>query len=1020
MPKQSEKHVSPEAHEQFREIIIGKKTLVLLAGLPGSGKSTFAMTHFPLDAIISTDRIREEFSNNSRNQLVSDAAFTLARKITEERLGRGEIAVIDAQNLSENTRAQFYQVAEATGAKIVAFFLNTSVAESVEQNKKRGKDVGASYIKRRRGVYATARRSLEKNPHVSEVHVVEHDDADTTHIVLPEDDREAWEADQELLKEARVSQAMLGAAETGFISKERLPSEGTKIIEAGSVMFVEASMGDAARDRISENFLSHQIIDAESVARRIHADITDDAVSDVMAFILRQRIHHNLTTVVLYPKEFRGIGGLQRTIGSAEERRSIHIPQIFSDADDMAFVRDVVVQRNAKDDEPLFLVGDVQGCYRAMREFAGRIRKENVSAKEEREDASQRKIVFVGDMADRGPYDAESVIYITALVRSGRAILVKGNHDENLLKGLKGEAISSGETNETVRELRKRLSPGSIQKIIEMLERAPYYEEWKHLVVVHASLPRIPRQGEVVPDWETHSMTHGARSGAFVGGRAEVWKLPNTVAHDPEVLVVGGHTHEEEPMMERISGTAVLDAGVELKGTLWGMYYPELELASAEEPSVIKLYEMLKGEKLPEGENLLLFVEYLRQQGLVEVKRGDGEYAGLTLVTYSGVTELGSLWDQYPVLRNFRGLILDGAGMPVARPFKKTHKTGDEIPLEKLTMVPEKVFEKVNGSMGITYFWGGRWRVATKFSFQNEDYTKPSEEMLAGMDISALDSSKTYLFEIILPNDSHLVDYGGRRELILLNSIDTATGSEASWEEVAGTAKKLGAHTARDMTEEFPGMSIADIYAFAQKEGNLKNLEGLMARYRNEQGEMETVKVKTREYDDKKFVRDRLDWEDIIDAFNVSTMSIPEEAFERLLQYNFDNAFARAALETRVLWIKDEYQKIVSEAREFLFSPLTTAQRVFEEAEPVEGKRRAVEKALRAAVPQLLKLLEGRRGEEGKGEMNAFMGFLRGLIEGGGNPEEKLVKHALAKIRGQIGEETKRRGKNSFLVTPGA
>ena len=215
-------------------------------------------------------------------------------------------------------------------------------------------------------------------------------------------------------------------------------------------------------------------------------------------------------------------------------------------------------------------------------------------------------------------------------------------------------------------------------------------------------------------------------------------------------------------------------------------------------------------------------------------------------------------------------------------------------------------------------------------------------------------------------------------------------------------------------------MSIADIYAFAQKEGNLKNLEGLMARYRNEQGEMETVKVKTREYDDKKFVRDRLDWEDIIDAFNVSTMSIPEEAFERLLQYNFDNAFARAALETRVLWIKDEYQKIVSEAREFLFSPLTTAQRVFEEAEPVEGKRRAVEKALRAAVPQLLKLLEGRRGEEGKGEMNAFMGFLRGLIEGGGNPEEKLVKHALAKIRGQIGEETKRRGKNSFLVTPGA
>ena len=66
--------------ERIKEIKIENKTLVLIVGLPGSGKSTFAAEHFPLDSIVSADLLRQEISNNPGNQIISGRAFELAKK----------------------------------------------------------------------------------------------------------------------------------------------------------------------------------------------------------------------------------------------------------------------------------------------------------------------------------------------------------------------------------------------------------------------------------------------------------------------------------------------------------------------------------------------------------------------------------------------------------------------------------------------------------------------------------------------------------------------------------------------------------------------------------------------------------------------------------------------------------------------------------------------------------------------------------------------------------------------------
>ena len=1051
--------------EKIREIKIENNTLVLIVGLPGSGKSTFAVKHFPLDAIVSTDRLRQEMSNNPGNQVISGRAFAVANEIVDSRLSQGKIVVVDAQNLAENNRVQFYQLADRYDAKVVAIFLDVNPDQSIERDNKRNKKTGSRYIKIRKSLYELTQKTIHKDSHIDELHVVAFDEVNNVSVSIPEEYKEDMDADRKLLGEAGRAEMLISGLEDGFTKREIKESMETISIKAGSALFIEGSKSDELKKFIDNNFLPHQVIDVGAVAKRLAVDVNNEAIFYTIKAILGERMYRNLTTCIIHEPDFIYRDKLIDIIRRVEEKRKIEITsprirvedgsgEIFSQKE--IFTGSAVinrselvnyqidVRRDAPDDVPLFIVGDVHGAYTAMREIASRIRQENL----ERDESSQmrRKIVFVGDMADRGPYSTETVIYITSLVRQGRAILVKGNHDENLLRGLRGEQIKSQDTQKTVEELKKRLKPESINKIIEVLENAPYYEEWKHLVVVHASLPRIPRieEGlkfnEEVIDNKAEGLTeeekikikkaqdreskrkimsHGARSGEFAGGRAEVWSLHNTVAKDPDILVVGGHTHEQEPVMNMVAGTTILDGSIELKGRLWGMYYPELELASAQEPTIARLYEVIKSGVMPEGNDLLTFIEYLEIQGLVEIKRGHGKYENLTLVTYSGYTELMSAWDEYPVLRNFRGLIVDGSGNIVARPFEKTHKAGIEISLDKLNIIPDKVFEKANGSLGIVYFWGGKWQVATKFSFENENYTKPSREMLSKMNMGVLDPDFTYLFEIILPEDSHVVDYAGQKDLVLLNAINTKTGETKDWEDVSDVASKLGARTAEDMTERFKGMTIAQIYAYAQEEGNIRNLEGLMAQYTDENGKKVMVKVKAKEYDDKKFVRDRLDWEKIIEAFDKETLEVSPEKFEALLSYNVDNNFARAALEARIQWINGERERLVLEVIDFMFEPLSEAELLYHEGLlKLKDKGKALENALKMIALKIRELLKGGSDKFGEKDLNVLMSILRAVISGEGRPERVIAKYAVNKIIFRIEEEKKKKGKNSFWIVP--
>jgi RNA ligase len=90
------------------------------------------------------------------------------------------------------------------------------------------------------------------------------------------------------------------------------------------------------------------------------------------------------------------------------------------------------------------------------------------------------------------------------------------------------------------------------------------------------------------------------------------------------------------------------------------------------------------------------------------------------------------------------------------------------------------VYEKMDGSLGILYWTNNQPFIATRGSFTSTQAmmaTQMLHEQYAAA-IPLLDKSKTYLFEIIYPENRIVVNYGSEKNLYLLAVVDIQTGEE--------------------------------------------------------------------------------------------------------------------------------------------------------------------------------------------------------------------------------------------------
>src|SRR5882757_2038038 len=86
-------------------------SLVVLVGASGSGKSTFARTHFAPTQVLSSDFFRGLVSDDENDQSASGEAFDALHYVAAKRLKAGLVTVVDATNVQRASRASLLKLA---------------------------------------------------------------------------------------------------------------------------------------------------------------------------------------------------------------------------------------------------------------------------------------------------------------------------------------------------------------------------------------------------------------------------------------------------------------------------------------------------------------------------------------------------------------------------------------------------------------------------------------------------------------------------------------------------------------------------------------------------------------------------------------------------------------------------------------------------------------------------------------------------------------------------------------------
>jgi predicted kinase len=134
--------------------------IVLVCGLPGSGKSHFAGTYFKDSGRKRVNRKeirRLLFEMTHFGQAWSEKEFAsndeflvkhVERKIIEHLLQAKEKLLLDNTNISFESRKPFVTMAHQAGKSIAAIFLDTPVMTCLERNRGRADSLSESVISR--------------------------------------------------------------------------------------------------------------------------------------------------------------------------------------------------------------------------------------------------------------------------------------------------------------------------------------------------------------------------------------------------------------------------------------------------------------------------------------------------------------------------------------------------------------------------------------------------------------------------------------------------------------------------------------------------------------------------------------------------------------------------------------------------------------------------------------------------------------------------------------------------------
>jgi hypothetical protein len=208
----------------------------------------------------------------------------------------------------------------------------------------------------------------------------------------------------------------------------------------------------------------------------------------------------------------------------------------------------------------------------------------------------------------------------------------------------------------------------------------------------------------------------------------------------------------------------------------------------------------------------------------------------LWILNYTRQAQFERIWNEYTKI--CRGLVVDEEYNIIAWCFPKFFNYSEHRP-EDIPVLPFEAFDKMDGSLGIVFYYNKQWNVATRGSFASDQAMKGAQ-LLKKYDTDVLDTRNTYLFEIIYPENRIVCDYEGQEKLVLLAVIENSMGVELPYESDETNSVSEYELYGYDVVKRFDGLN--DIAAI--KALNIDNKEGFVLRF----SDGFRVKVKFDEY----------------------------------------------------------------------------------------------------------------------------------------------------------------------------
>jgi protein phosphatase len=137
--------------------------LVVLVGVSGSGKSSFAARHFRTTEVLSSDAFRGLVGDDENDQSVTAVAFEALHAVAAQRLKLGRLTVIDATNVQPDARRPLLTLAREYHVLPVAVVLDVPEQVCIERNQARpDRAFGAGVVRRQHSALAKSLGRLER------------------------------------------------------------------------------------------------------------------------------------------------------------------------------------------------------------------------------------------------------------------------------------------------------------------------------------------------------------------------------------------------------------------------------------------------------------------------------------------------------------------------------------------------------------------------------------------------------------------------------------------------------------------------------------------------------------------------------------------------------------------------------------------------------------------------------------------------------------------------------------------